>query len=588
MSQLLATRRGSAAILAADVVGYSRLMEAAEEETHATLQGLRAQVLDPGVATQGGRVVKNTGDGFLAIFGRADDATHCAISLQRAVAAAMAPVPAERRVSFRMGLNFADIILEEDDVYGDGVNIAARLQTYAPPGGLIVSGSVVEQLGSEHGLGLIDLGDLTLRNRTQPVRLYELRTPSFASKLIGDAWLGTETRPSIAVLPFRMQPTIPEESYFATGVVDEIIHALASLRELFVVSHASVLGYGGLTIDVHAIGEQLGVRYVLYGSVRRSGGRLHIETQLSDAQTGTVIRPDVYEGDLADVFELQQRIVENVVRTVAPHVRERELVRARRTPPESLTAYDFLLQALDRLYRLDYESFSQARGLLQQAVAHDPLYALAHAYLAQWYGFRVGEMGSTEPVMDAAASIRHADLALELDSEDAQVLAICGHEYAYFTRDYRRAIDLFDRAIAAGPSLAMAWSMSSATRGFVGDAATAVRHAEQAVRLSPLDERLWWHEGLLAQAHYINGDFEEALDWVRFALERNGSARFNLRTLIASLVALGQMEEAAEVAQQLLRIQPDFRLSTYAQHCPFLEPTLGVWLDRLRLAGLSE
>jgi tetratricopeptide (TPR) repeat protein len=197
-------------------------------------------------------------------------------------------------------------------------------------------------------------------------------------------------------------------------------------------------------------------------------------------------------------------------------------------------------------------------------------------------------MGSTEPVVDAAASIRHADLALELDSEDAQVLAICGHEYAYFTRDYRRAIDLFDRAIVAGPSLALAWSMSSATRGFVGDAATAVRHAELAVRLSPLDERLWWHEGLLAQAHYINGDFEEALDWVRFALERNGSARFNLRTLIASLVALGQMEEAAEVAQQLLRIQPDFRLSTYAQHCPFLEPTLGVWLDRLRLAGLSE
>ena len=349
-----------------------------------------------------------------------------------------------------------------------------------------------------------------------------------------------------------------------------------------------MLGYGGATIDVRTISRDLGVRYVLYGSVRRSHGRLHIETELSDAEAGTVIRSDVYEGELTDLFELQRRITVSVVRTVAPHVRERELLRARRTPPESLSAYDFMLQALDRLYRLDYESLLLARGLLQRAIAHDPRYALAHAYTAQWYGFRVGELGSPDLQGDTTAAIRHADTALDLDTDDSQVLALCGHAYSFFTRDYRRAIDLFDKAIAAGPSSAMAWSMSSATRGYIGDGESAVRHAEQAVRASPLDERLYWHEGLLAQAHHISGNYEEALEWVRSAVERNGSARFNLRTFIATLVALGQVDEATHVARQLLRVQPDFRLAEYARRCPFLQPTRGVWLDRLRLSGLPE
>ena len=424
MRQLVATRRSHAAVLVADAVGYSRLMEAAEDETHSSLKRLRSQVLDPGITAQGGQVVKNTGDGFIAIFASARDAVQCAIGLQRALAAAAAEQTAERRISFRMAVNVADIIVDQDDVYGDGVNVTARLQTYAEPGGLIVSGAVVEELGADHSIGLLDLGDLQLRNRTQPVRVYQLRTQPVPARLIGDVQIGGEVRPSIAVLPFRMRPTSPEEGYFATGIVDEIIQALASLKELFVVARGSVLGYGGATIDVRAIGKELGVRYVLYGSVRRSGGRLHIETQLSDADTGTVVRSDVYEGHLTDVFQLQRRITVNVVRTVAPHIRERELMRARRTPPESLTAYDFLLQALDRLYRLDYESFSLARGLLQRAIANDPGYALAHAYIAQWYGFKVGEIGSTEPAADAAASLRHADIALELDSEDAQVLAI--------------------------------------------------------------------------------------------------------------------------------------------------------------------
>jgi adenylate cyclase len=588
MSRIDGTQRRLAAILVADMVGYSRLMEAHEEYTHAWQMRLRSEILQPGIAVHRGQVVKHTGDGFVATFDSAGDATECALSLQRAVAVQTAEQPVERRISFRMAVNIADIIVEGGDVYGDGVNVAARLQAYAEPGGIVVSGAVAEQIGSDLGVGAIDLGDLHLRNLTHPVRVFALRVRTAPARLVGDVLAGSQPRPSIAVLPFRKHPIDPAERYFADGIVDDIIRGLAALKELFVISRGSTLGYGGATPDVRAIGRELGVRYVLYGSVRRAGGRLIIGTELSDAETGTIMRADQYDGGLTDLFELQRRIAANVVRTIAPHVRERELMRAMRKQPQDLTAYDFVLQALDLLYRMDYESYSRARGLLQRAIAHDPSYAPAYAYTAYWYVFRVGEMGSADPEADAVAAVSHATAALERDGDDAQVLAICGHVQSFFLRDYGSAIALFDRAIAVGPSSAMAWSMSSATRGYIGDGKTAVQHGEQGVRLSPLDARLFWHEGLLAQAHYVDGDYEQALEWARSAVERNQSIRFNVRTLIATLAALGKEDEAAAAARHLLRIQPDFRLGPYSKRCPFQRPTLDTWLTRLRSAGLPE
>jgi adenylate cyclase len=581
-------QRRLAAILIGDVVGYSRLMETHEEYTHRWQMRLRSEVLEPGVAAHRGRIVKNTGDGFVAMFDSASDATQCAIDLQQAVAIATAEQPVEQRISFRMGVNVADIILEDDDVYGDGVNVAARLQSYAEPGGIIVSGAVAEQMGNTPGVGVIDLGDLQLRNLARPVRVFALRAQTAPARLVGDVVVGSEPRPSIAVLPFRMHPIGPEERYFADGIVDDIIHGLAALKELFVISRGSSRGYGGSTLDVRAIGRELGVRYVLYGGVRRSGGRLRIVTELSDAETGTIIRSDQYDGQLTDLFDLQGRIAVNVVRTIAPHVRERELMRAQRKHPQNMTAYDFVLQALDVLYRMDYESFSRARGLLQQAIAHDPDYAPAYAYAAYWYIFRVGEMGSTDPDADAAAAAHYASAALERDADDAQSLAMCGHVQAFMLRNYSCAISLLDRALEAGPSSAMAWSMSSCTRGYVRDGAMAVKHAEQGVRLSPRDAQLFWHEGVLAQAHYVAGDYEQALEWARSSFDRNGSIRFNVRTLIAANAALGNADDAAEAARYLLRLHPEFRLGPYATRCPFPPPIRDPWLDRLRSAGLPD
>jgi adenylate cyclase len=581
-------QRRLAAILAADVVGYTRLMETHEVDTHIRLMQLRSEVLAPGVAAQRGRIVKHTGDGFLATFDTARDATRCALSLQEAVAARTMGLPADQRISFRMGLNAADIILEGDDVFGDGVNIAARLQTYAPSGGVVVSSAVAEQLGNDFDVNVIDLGDLRLRNIGRPVRVYALHPPMQPSRLVGEAAAGSEPRPSIAVLPFRMNLVSPDQAYFVDGIVYDIIRGLAALKELFVVSRGSTLGYGGRNIDVREIGRQLGVRYVLYGSVQKTSTTLRIGTELSDAESGEVVRSDQYEGDLGDLFALQDRIAISVVRTIAPQVLERELMRALRKHPQNLTAYDLVLQALDLLYRMDYDSFSKARGLLEQAISYDPNYALAYSYVALWYVFRIGEIGSSDPDADAVAGARYAAQGVELGGDDAFALAVYTHAQSFLLHDLDKGREVSGRAIAAGPSSAMAWTMASATSGFLGDGPEAVRQGEQGVRLSPLDARSFWHEGLLGQAHYVNGDHEQALEWALSALNRNGLIRFNHRLLIATLDALGRGREAAEAARRFLQIQPDFHVSSYARRCPFRAAALEAWLGHLRSAGLPE
>jgi adenylate cyclase len=581
-------RRRLAAILAADVVGYTRLMETHEVDTHVRLMQLRSEVLQPGVTSQGGVIVKNTGDGFLATFDSARDATRCALSLQEAVATRTASLPADQRISFRMGLNAADIILEDHDVYGDGVNIAARLQAYAPSGGVVVSSAVAEQLGNDLAVNVIDLGDLRLRNIARPVRVYALHPPMEPAKLVGEDAAGSEPRPSLAVLPFRMNMASPDQTYFVDGIVYDIIRGLSALKELFVVSRGSTLGFGGRSIDVREIGRQLGVRYILYGSVQKTSTTLRIGTELSDAETGEVMRSDQYEGDLGDLFALQDRIALSVVRTIAPQVRERELMRAMRKHPQNLTAYDLALQAIDLLYRMDYDSFSRARGLLEQAISYDPSYALAHSCVGLWYVFRIGEIGSPDPDGDAVAGAKYAARGVELAGNDAFALSVHAHAQSFLLHDLEKGREAAERAIAAGPSSAMAWTMASATSGFLGDGPAAVRQGEQGVRLSPLDSRSFWHEGLLGQAHYVNGDYEQALEWVRSALGRNELVRFNQRLLIVTLDALGRREEAAQAAQHFLELQPNFRVSSYAKRCPFLGAALETWLGHLRSAGLPD
>jgi adenylate cyclase len=583
-------QRQPAAVLVADVVGYTRLIEAAEEETHRQLMRLRGEVIDPGIAAGHGRVVKNTGDGFIAIFDTADMAASCAVELQLALARATVAQPPSLRITFRMGINFADIIAENDDVYGEGVNVAARLQAFAEPGDVIVSQVVAEKLRPEARAGAIDLGELPLRNMQKPVRVYALRPDPAAAapQRLGEAAADEEARPSIALLPFRTHSGDGESGNVALGVVDAIAHGLSGLKDLFVISRGSTLSFAGGPAEPVAVGRKLGVRYILSGGVLRAGNRLRINTELTDAHGDSVVYSEIHDGLLDDLFNLQDRIALRLVKIIAPNVRERELRRALRKHPSSMTAYDLLLQALDLLYRMDTDSFRKARGLLQQAIAHDPGYAPPYTYAALWHIFRVGEIGSPDPVADGVAAADRALAAIERDGNDALALAIYGHVQSYLLRDTSTAVRFLDRAIDAGPSVAMAWTMSSATHGFMGNGPLAVAHAERGQRLAPADPYTFWHEGILAQAHYVNGDYGQAVTWARSAVAQNRSIRFTLRTLTASLMAQGRRPEAEAAARHLLTVQPDFRLGVYAPLCPFVEPVLRDWIGRLREAGLPE
>lgn len=583
-------QRHLTAILSADVVGYTRLSEAAEEATHNRLMRLRSELIDPCVQDHGGRVVKNTGDGFLAIFEHAPAATRCALSLQRALAVATADQPAALRIAFRMSINLADVIVENDDIFGDGVNVAARLQSYAEPGQVIVSGAVFELVDDATKALGIDIGEIFLRNHERPVRVFALRTEPSSSpaRKVGEAPAGVDSRASIAVLPFRMNGGNPDKTYVADGVVDSIIQSLSGLKELFVISRGSTLEYGRQRIDPVAIGRRLGVRYVMDGAVALSENRVRISTELIANENGAVVSADHHEGRIGELFELQDRISLKLVRTIAPHVRERELRRALRKHPQNMTGYDLLLQAFDLLYKMDADSFARARGLLQQAMALDPSYAPPFTYAALWHVFRVGEFGSPDPDGDAKAAVDRALAAIERDGNDALALATYGHVQAFLLRDLVTAQRFLDRAIEAGPSVAMAWTLSSATRGFAGDGSLAVLHAENGQRLAPADPYRFWHEGILAQAHYINGGYDEAVGWARSAHAHNPSIRFTLRTLAASLVAAGRMAEAASAADRLMQIQPDFRLTSYAPRCPFVPPVLEQWIRHLREAGLPD
>ena len=582
------TYRRNCAILATDVVGYVRLMSADERGTFARLMRLRTEQLNPQIATYGGTLIKNTGDGLLVVFDNTRAAMDCALAMQRAIAAAEADAEPNQRISMRMAISFGDVIIEGGDIYGDAVNIAARLQTYAEPGGIAITGDVARRAGEDMASEVIDLGDFYLHNMSRPVRMFTLRTEGTQARLVGEVQAGADGRSSIAVLPFRMNQTNPDEAYFADGIVDDIIYALAGLKELFVISRTSAHGYKGETIDARAIGRELGVRYVLYGSVRRAGGQLRITTELSDTENGAVIRSDRYDGELADLFALQDRISASVVNAIAPQVQERELLRAMRKHPRNMTAYDFLLQALDQMFRMDDESVARARGLLQQAMAHDPFFGPAYSYAAFWHVFHVGEGRSTNPEADAAEAARLSGTAIRLTENDPLALAIYGHVQSFLLRNYDRAMLYLDRAIAAGPSSAIAWSMSSATCGYIGNGALAVERAQRSIRLAPQDAIRFWHEAIMGQAHYVDGNYEEAAIWAQRAVGRNGAVAFALRTLTASLIALGKDDDARAAALQLMRIQPRFAMARYEKLCPFRIPVLTTWLERLRAAGLPE
>lgn len=586
--RVLSVQRRLAAVLSADGKSYSRLMSEDEIGTVRTLTAHRTVMRDA-IARVHGRVVDTPGDNLLAEFASAVDAVRCAVEIQQALRERNAELPEGRRLEFRIGVNVGEVIDDGERIYGDTVNIAARLEAMADGGGLCVSGIVHDQVAPLLPVAWEPLGEQTVKGIVRPVRVYRARLAAAGGTPTREGPLRPAHRPSIAVLPFQ-ELDVPEgQRYFGDGIMEDVVGAIASQPDLFVISRNSTSRFRGGAADVRSVGRELSVRYVLSGSVRRAGERIRILAELADSETQTVLWTDKIDGRVSDLFDLQDRLSEKIITTIAPHVREAELRRALRERPENLGAYDFMLRGLDLLYRLTRKEFDLAREMFERAIVLDPSYAAPYALSALWYSIRVGQGWSEDPKADYAAVARFAEAALERDPFDARALALYGHMKALLFHDYEGAIALFDRAIAVSPNSAAAWGRSSPTYSYIGDAAEAKRRAEIALRLSPFDPHLFLIHTALGLACYTGGRYEEAVSWCRKAMSQNPNYTANLRFLAASLAAAEQPGEAHSIAHVLLGIEPGFRVQRFCDSYAYKDPARRALLARhLKAAGLPD
>ncbi|MBY0318915.1 MAG: adenylate/guanylate cyclase domain-containing protein [Reyranella sp.] len=578
-------------VAAFDVVNFTALVEADEERVLAAWRALRAEI-DPLIAAGGGRIFKALGDGLLVEFTGPIDATRTALLVQETVARTAAGQDAAVRLELRCAIHMGEVTLEGTDLLGDGINIVSRLQAHAPIGGVLVSAAVMDLISGRLSQPIEELGPITLRNMSRPVHTYAVgpKAPGARGGMI-DSF--QRRRPSIAVLPFVDQSEDEGASWFSDGLVEAIIAALACLPELIVISRSSVLRYRGQAHDPERVRRELSVRYMLTGSVRRvsgpGGDKVRLSAELSDCETGTAIWSDRFAGAAADLFQLQDELSARVVTTIAPQVQESELRRVLKKHPESLDAYESVLRGLDLLYRVEDDPWAKALPLFERAMTLDPSYAAAYALAATCHGERFYEGTSPDPTADHLEAERLSRLALSYDRFDPLALSLCGHIRSWLFHDYDHAIELFDRALAANPSAAIAWLRSSATFSYIGETREARRRVEIGLRLSPYDAHVFFSYGLAGLAAYAGGDYIEAANWARKSMALNPRFVGNLRFLAASLAASGQFKEAHEVGRALLRVNPAFSARKFAAGHAFKDAEKRrLFGDHLVMAGLPE
>ena len=581
--------RRLAAVAFVDIVGYTALMASDESHTHLRWMKILNEVIRPRISQYRGRLVKLTGDGVLAEFSSALDAVEWAQDIQRLVPS----VQIERNgrppsIALRIAINLGDIIVTESDIYGDGVNVAARLQEHAEPGGVLLSESVYDVVRGTVGRQTRELGYLQLKNLEKPVRAYSVSVDT--ATIVVPSRRHRESLPSIAVLPLQNLGGDPADDYFADGIVEDIIVSLAGLRELFVISRASTIKYRGSNPDPREVGRSLGARYIVFGSVRRSERLVRVSIQACDSETMETLWGDAVEVAPGELFDLQDHIVRKIVAGIAPKVRNSELRNAMRKKPESFTAYDYALRGIQIINSLDKQTFLKAREFLNKAIAEDQHFAMPVAWAARWHSVYVGQGWSPNPNEDAASAAQLAARAIELDGQNALALATFGHVKSFLFHEYDGALIYLDRALAACPNHAVAWILSSATLSYIGEAEQAVRRAEHGLRLSPFDQNLFNFYMFLNLAYYAKGEFQESVKWGRMSFEENALYTANHRVLIAGLVGLGQLEEARDVAARMIQIEPEFRLKTYERtRQPFRHEQIKErYMQHLRTAGLPE
>jgi adenylate cyclase len=570
--------RRLAAILAADVVGYSRLIGADEPGTLAKLLALRSRVIDPQMAAHGGRVFKTTGDGLLAEFASGVHAVQCAVAIQQAMRE-------QRDIDLRIGVHSADVTVQADgDLLGGGVNVASRLEALAEPGGICISGRVREDAVGKLVLEVEDLGEPELKNITQRHRVFRVRlaAPERPALPLPD-------KPSLAVLPFQNMSGDPEQEYFADGMVEDITTALSRIGGLFVIARNSSFTYKGRAVDVRQVGRELGVRYVLEGSVRRAGGRVRITCQLIDAQTGAHVWTDRFDSNLDDIFGLQDRVTESVAGAIEPTLRNLEIERAANKPTESLDAYDLYLRALSHFHQFTRADLDEGARLLRRAMMLDPRFALAKALTARI--FQLGTIMGWYPAdgAEAAEGVELARSAVATARDDPQTLRNAGFVLSTLGKDLSAGRAAVDRAVALNPNSAQAMYFSAMNRLYAEDWPGARDEFVRALRLSPFDPRkhmmLW---GLSIAVGEL-GQLEEAVDLMHKSFAAGRGAVFGRPTMLHHLVRLNRMDDARALVRTILEEEPEFTLAVarraHQGYSPaFMERRIAAY----RAAGIPE
>lgn len=584
-----------AAVLAADVAGYSRLMGLGEEQTLAQLKAFRKTLVDPTIASHRGRIVKTTGDGMLVEFASAVDAVRCAADVQREMFKQNADVPEKLRIEFRIGIHVGDIIIDDDDIFGDGVNIAARLEGIAEPGGVCLSDDAHRQIRGKVDLLFDDIGEQNLKNIAEPMRAWRMRhsgdgipeSHSDPSPMRQSHALPLPDKPSIVVLPFDNMSAEPGQDYLADGIVEAITATLSCIRSFFVIARSSAFTYKGRATNVREIGKELGVAYLLEGSVQKAGNRLRITVQLIETEGGAHVWSSRYDGTIDEFFDLEDRITQQVAGALQPSIRSAEIERSRRKRPQDLSSYDYTMRAMPHVWALEKDESAKALELLEKALKIDPQYPLALA-LAGWCHAQRSVYNWSDDLAASQSTARTlAEHAANLSGDDPLILAVLGTVHT-FVRNYGTARVLLERALALDPNCAWAWSRLGWVENYADQPQKAIEHFERALRLSPIDPMNFNNHAGLASAHEILQDYDNAAALYRRALLERPNANWIYRNLATSLSGAGRIDEARQAFAEMLRSYPDLTVSKFKQAMVFSGTTLDRMAENLRKLGLPD
>jgi TolB-like protein/Tfp pilus assembly protein PilF len=584
-------KRRLAAVAFADVAGYSRLIAANDAEAVRRWKALRTEVMEPLIARHGGRVAEIAGDAVLIEFGSAVSAVRWATQIQRVQHALQKPSD-PFAVHLRVGINVDDLIDDDGILQGDGVNVAARIHQAGQPGQIVITSRVREFLVNRLPLKFRDLGTPPMKNIAMPVRVFEVEwLEGSNARSMPSPHLHWTSRPTVAVLPFRNASAGGGDTYFGEGITDDIITGLSRSRSLYVIARNSTLRYSDRQsgTDLRQIAAELDVRYVLDGSVWRQHDRLRIKVDLIDVHENRSLWAQRFEGSDAEIFEFQDRIAASVIGALEPRLRAAEAARIGDRPTESLDAFDSVLKAMSRLYRFTDESYRESEALLDRAIALDPDYAQAHAYIAWRLVFVFGEHRSDDLARDRARALAAAERALELDPEDPFILSVAAHLHAFAYKDLDRATDLYERALALDENSAFAWGLSALNCAYLGDTDEAVERLQNVWRLNPYDPMNFYFWIVAGITEFVAGRYGECIAWTRKSHRANPRFAAALRTLAPALALSGDEEGARSVGKELLAIDPGFRVSTFIEWYPLRRSEdLDRLREGLRAAGLPD